>query len=101
MKIFNIYFLLEMTQKTELVKDYFKYYTDNEKRISLCQHILNKYRFEKYSMRDNNINEDDYIVKGQLRNTIESIINSGNCTETNLKKILDSIEYDDLIYIGI
>lgn len=90
-----------MSSKQELVKEYFKYYTDNEKRISLCQHILNKYRFEKYSMRVNNINEDDYIVKGNLRNMIRNVIDNETCTEKKLEEILNSIQYDDLVYIGI
>ena len=87
--------------KEELKNDYFKYYSDNEKRVSLCKHILNKYRFEKYSMKDNNIKDEDYIIKGELRSNIDQIITKSICSKKQLELVLDKISYDDLIYIGI
>ena len=87
--------------KDELITDYVNYYNDNEQRVTLCKHILNKHRFERYSMKDNNINDEDYIIKGNLRSYIELIINKSICSKEQLGQILDKISYDDLSYIGI
>ena len=71
--------------------------------LDYCKFAHKKYRIENYSLmnRSEQISPEHYIIKGDNRNFLEQIINSGNCTKEQLIEFLGRCSEDDLSYIGI
>ena len=72
--------------------------------LEYCKFAINKYRFEHYSLKkrvDESISDEHYIIKGKYRDILKNIIDSKECSEKDLKSVLEGCSEDDLYYIGI
>lgn len=87
-------------ERVNLLNDYLTQYTP-ENRMGFMRLVLNKYRFENYKLSDNNIQFEDMIVQdNNVRNTVENILNSGQCTEDDFANVFNMLELDQIYYIG-
>jgi hypothetical protein len=87
-------------EKQDLYDSYINNYTP-ENRLAFCQLALKKYRFEKYKLSENEINNDDLIVQDNYtRNCLHNIINYGECSVEDFYHIFDKLSIDQINYIG-
>ena len=83
-----------------LLQEYIDGYNDDN-RFNFCKLALRKYRFEKYRMNSNNIAPEDYVIQNiSTRNKIQNVINTGICSIENFTNIFNTLEIDDINYIG-
>ena len=72
--------------------------------LDYCKFAFKKYRFEHYSLKkraDENISDEHYIIKGKYREILKNIIDRNECSEKDLKSVLEGCSEDELYYIGI
>ena len=91
-------------EKNNLINDYLTNY-DEGNMIGFCNIALNKYRFEKYKIRNLNrdkIDEDDYIVNRNhpVFNLMTQRVDEESCTPDQFRNILENLEIEQLYYIG-
>lgn len=87
-------------ERVNLLNDYLTQYTP-ENRMGFMRLVLNKYLFENYKLSDNNIQFEDMIVQdNNVRNTVENILNSGECSEDDFANVFNMLELDQIYYIG-
>ena len=74
----------------------------NESRVDFCKFLLQKHRMEKYSLKDNNIKEEDFILSDKgARELCNKCITENLATGEQIETILDTLSFDDLVYMGI
>jgi hypothetical protein len=92
--------ILEMNNKNKLLKEYIDYYTP-ENRLDFCKLSLSKHKFENYSIKTSDIQQDDYIIQNNdIKNQLKYIINKNICSIDDFSKVFSMMTIDDINYIG-
>ena len=91
-------------EKQNLINEYLDNYEEND-MINFCQVAINKYRFEKYKIKNlnrQNIDIEDYIIDrdSEAYNLMLNIINNQRCNQEDFANILELLDYEQIIYIG-
>ena len=74
----------------------------NESRVEYCEFLLKKHRVEKYSLKNNNIKEEDYVLSDKgARELCNKCITENLASREQIREILYTLSSDDLIYMGI
>ena len=72
-----------------------------ENRFNFCKIALKKHYFPKYGLKDYNISPEHYVITNpDVRNHIQTIINSGSCSKKEFIDILNSLNVNQIRYIG-
>ena len=71
-------------------------------RVAICELILRKHRFERYRMNDNNIQEQDLIVRdNHIRTICQNRVNENVCSQEQLFGIMNRLSVEQMEYIGV
>ena len=87
-------------EKLQTFNEYKNEYTEKD-RVSFCNIALEKFKFEKYKLSDNNINDIDLIVTDQnTRKFMETIIQKNTCSENEFNELFKQLSMEQINYIG-
>ena len=75
--------------KKEIIDDIYLNYKNHNDYKAYLECAYNKYQFEKYGLKGNNIKDEDYIINDKnLRITINNIINKVQITQDDFDSVL-------------
>jgi hypothetical protein len=87
-------------ERENLLTEYLTEYSPVN-RMNFINQVLNKYIFERYKLRDNNIKFEDMIITdNHIRNIALQISNNGECSEEDFINVFNMLEIEQIEYIG-